>query len=283
MGTQVRQSSEAGAGRGWDLRPYAALARMAFQRQLAYRTANLAGLATNAFFGALRAYVLIALFDARGGQPTAGYSVRDAVTYTGLTQAIIAYIAIWGWWDLIKSIRTGEVASDLSRPINYFAYWCGQDAGRAIAHLLLRGLPMVALYALVYPISLPPTVAHWAALAASLVLAWLVSFAWRFLVSLAAFWTQDAIGFGRAAWALNIFLSGFIMPNAFLPDGLRALTQATPFPSIINTPIEIFLGVLDGPALPGALAAQLAWFLALYAVGQMALAAGVKRLVIQGG
>jgi ABC-2 type transport system permease protein len=118
---------------------------------------------------------------------------------------------------------------------------------------------------------------------ASLVLALLVSFAWRFLVSLAAFWTQDAIGLGRAAWALNIFLSGFIMPNAFLPDWLRTLTQATPFPSMINTPIEIYLGVLDRSALLGALAAQLAWFLILYLAAQIVLASGVRKLVIQGG
>ncbi|MBI1802072.1 MAG: hypothetical protein HYR71_10640, partial [Chloroflexi bacterium] len=59
------------------LATYAALARLAFQRYLAYRTANLAGLATNAFFGALRAYILIALFGAQ--THVAGYSVQGAV------------------------------------------------------------------------------------------------------------------------------------------------------------------------------------------------------------
>jgi len=44
------------------------LARLAFQRQFAYRAANLAGLATNVFFGALRAYVLLALFDAQSAE-----------------------------------------------------------------------------------------------------------------------------------------------------------------------------------------------------------------------
>jgi ABC-2 type transport system permease protein len=48
---------------------YLALIRMAFQRQLTYRAATLAGLATNVFFGALRAYVLVALF---GGLFVAG-------------------------------------------------------------------------------------------------------------------------------------------------------------------------------------------------------------------
>ena len=71
------------------------------------------------------------------------HSIRDAVTYTGLTQALIAYIAIWGWWDLIRSIRTGDVATDLSRPHDFYWYWAAQDVGRALAQLLLRGLPML--------------------------------------------------------------------------------------------------------------------------------------------
>lgn len=278
MGDGSRQSAGPAT-----LAAYAALTRLAFQRQFAYRTANLAGLATNAFFGALRAALVMALFQARGDQPTAGYTLQDAVTYTGLTQAIIAYIAIWGWWDLIKSIRSGEVAADLSRPVDYFGYWCAQDLGRAAAQFLWRALPLVAVYALVYPIRWPPSLAHWLALPAALLLGLLVSFAWRFLVSLAAFWTQDAIGLGRAAWAFNIFLSGFILPNAFLPDWLRALANATFFPAIVNTPIEVYLGLLTGPALVGALAGQLAWFLALYAAGRIVLAAGIRRLVIQGG
>jgi ABC-2 type transport system permease protein len=254
---------------------------MAFQRQLTYRAATLAGLATNVFFGALRAYVLVALFGAR--ENVAGYSLPAAVTYTGLTQALLAYIAIWGWWDLIRSIRTGDVASDLSRPLYFFWYWCAQDIGRAAAQFLLRGLPIMLLYALVYPILLPPTAWHWLALALSLVLALLVSFSWRFLTSLAAFWTQDAIGVGRFAANVATFLSGFLMPIAFMPDSVIALMRLTPFPAMVNTPTVIYLGLLNGPDLVGALGEQFLWVFILIFLSRVVLAAGTKKLVIQGG
>ncbi len=264
-----------------DWRAYAGLARMAFQRQLAYRFANLSGLLTNGFFGLLRAYVLIALFGARPN--VAGYSVQDAITYTGLTQALIAYTALWGWWDLMRSIRTGEVASDLSRPLDFFWFWCAQDFGRAAAQLLVRGLPIMAAYALVFRITLPPTPLHWLALLAALALALFVSFCWRFIVSLSAFWMQDAVGIGRMAWIAVTFLSGFLMPVAFLPDWMQALMRYTFFPAMINTVVEVYLGLLAGPALPGALAAQLLWAVILYALARLVLAAGVRKLVIQGG
>ncbi len=281
MVTDARQSLPFSPLAAW--RAYAELARKAFQRQLAYRAANLAGLATNAFFGALRAYVLIALFDARGGENVAGYSVRDAVTYTGLTQALIACIALWGWLDLIRSIRSGEVAVDLLKPLNYFGYWCAQDVGRAAAQLLLRGLPMMALYALVYPITLPPTRWHWLAFGLSLGLALLISFGWRFVIGLSAFWVQDATGIGRASFTLTTFFSGFLMPLSLMPDWFQAVCRYLPFPAMITTPLEIYLGLRAGVDLLTALGVQAFWVVALYALAQLILSAGVKKLIIQGG
>jgi ABC-2 type transport system permease protein len=260
---------------------YLAAARLAFQRQLAYRTANLAGLATNIFFGALRAYVLIALFGAQS--VVAGYSLPAAITYTGLTQALLSFLMLFGWWDLMRTIRTGDVASDLSRPFDFFGYWWAQDCGRAMGYLILRGLPIMILYAAVYRLALPPTPIHWAAAMVSISLALFISFCYRFIVNLAAFWTQDAMGIGRAAWMVSVFLSGFLMPIAFLPPWFGFVIRLTPFAYMVNTPVEIFLGIVNGPALWAALGAQAFWCVALYALARLVLGAGVNKLVIQGG
>lgn len=260
---------------------YWAIARLAFQRQLSYRAANLAGLATNGFFGILRAYVLLALFGAR--TVVAGYTVRDAVTFTALTQALLSLVSLFAWYDLMRTIRTGEVASDLARPMDFYGYWCAQDLGRAAAQLLLRGLPIMLLYALLFGIATPPTPAHWLALPISLLLAVLTSFSWRFLVNLAAFWTQDAVGVGRLASSLSLFLSGFLMPLAFFPNWLGTLMRLTPFPAMISTPVEVYLGQVTGADLWRALGYQLFWAAALYLVARLVLNTAVRKLVIQGG
>lgn len=260
---------------------YLALARMSLQRELTYRTANISGMITNVFFGVLRASVLIALFGAR--ENVAGYSVQDAITYTGVTQALLSYVSIFGWWEVMRSVRSGEIATDLSRPVDYFAYWFARDAGRAFAQLALRGLPILALYALTYLISLPPTPLHAAATAVSLMLALAVSFSFRFLVNLTAFWTPDATGIGRLCWTANSALSGMIYPLALLPSWLAQVLRALPFAGIINTPTEVYLGIVSGPSLVGALALQAFWAAALIAACRLTLAAGVRRLVVQGG
>lgn len=257
------------------------LVRRSFQRQLTYRAATLAGLATNFFFGLLRVAVMVALYGAR--TEVAGMDLAAAITYTGLAQAVITYLSIFGWYDLMRSVNSGEVAADLLRPLGYFRYWLALDLGRAVTAFLLRGLTIMIFYALVFAITVPHGFVQWGALLVTLLLSWLLSFAWRFLVNLTAFWTPNAIGVGRFAFGIAWVLSGFFMPLRFFPDWFQTLCHLTPFPSMVNTTIEIYLGLLTGGALVWALAVQLFWIIVLIAICQLTLRAGVRKLVIQGG
>ena len=111
----------------------------------------------------------------------------------------------------------------------------------------------------------------------------MISFSWRFLVNLSAFWTPDARGIGRFAFILSWFMSGFLMPLRFFPDWFVRFCNLTPFPSMVNTVIEVYLGVLAGPALWRALLGQVLWIAILFALSRLVLRAGVRQLVIQGG
>jgi ABC-2 type transport system permease protein len=257
------------------------LVKTSFRQQLTYRTANLAGLATNFFFGLLRAAVLIALIGP--AQEVARMTLQDAVTYTGLTQAVIAYQSIFGWWDMMLSVYNGDIGSDLLKPMPYFTYWLAKDLGRAAACFLVRGLTIMAAYAIVFDITYPKSLGKWLALGATLILSLLVSFAWRFLVNLAAFWSPDARGIGRLAFVSSWIFSGFWMPLDLLPDWFDHLCHMTPFPATVNTVVEIYLHPMSGIEVLQALGFQLAWFLILTTACQLLLHMGVRKLVIQGG
>ena len=263
------------------MRLFYELVKLSFRLQLTYRTANLAGLATNFFFGLLRAAVLVALYGT--SREVAGLSLPDAITYTGLSQATIACLSFFGWWEVMHSVYSGDIASDLLKPMGYFTYWLARDLGRAMASFFVRGLTIMLAYALVFDITLPHSTGQWLTVGVALTLSMLVSFAYRFLVNLAAFWTPDAQGVGRFAFWLSWFLSGFLMPLRFFPDWFVRLCKLTPFPSMVNTVIEVYLGVLTGPELLQALGMQLLWIGILSGAGQLVLRAGVHKLVIQGG
>jgi ABC-2 type transport system permease protein len=73
------------------------------------------------------------------------------------------------------------------------------------------------------------------------------------------------------------------MPVAFFPDWLRTLMRLTPFPGMIATPVDIYLGQVSGAALGLALAGQLVWVVAMFALARFVLIFAVRKLVIQGG
>ncbi|WP_420631844.1 ABC transporter permease [Candidatus Leptofilum sp.] len=257
------------------------IALRSFRRHLTYRAAAIAGLITNFGFGWLRVSVLLALYDGRSA--VEGITQNDLYAYVALTQAVITYLGIFGWYDLMNSVYTGEVGTDLLKPMSFFNFWLAQDAGRAAVAVLLRGVLIMIFFGLVFPMSYPASVAQWVWLATAVLLSWLVSFTYRFLINLAAFWTPNAKGISRFAFIFAMFFSGFLMPLRLYPDWVQTVAQWTPFPHMLNTVMELYLGLLQGPALIQALLTQAAWVLILAVLGQMLLRTAVRRLVILGG
>jgi len=265
----------------WIVNLFWHLVKLSFKQQLAYRMALWAGLATNLFFGLLRAVLLIALYGQRSD--VNGLTVLGAVTYVGVTQSMIAYLSLFGSMDLTNAIYSGAIGSDLLRPVPFFVYWMARDFGKSLVNLIGRGVFFMLLFRLFYPVIVPHGLANWLILIISLLMAWLLSFSFRYMVSLAAFWTTDVRGILRITGAVFQLLSGFIMPLALLPDWFVSLANLTPFPSIINTSVEIYLGTFQGVQVWNALFIQFIWMVLLVAAGELIFRAGIRRLVIQGG
>jgi ABC-2 type transport system permease protein len=123
----------------------------------------------------------------------------------------------------------------------------------------------------------------WLAFLVSVVLAVCVSFAFRYLYNVSAFWLLDYRGTQRIAVAVCAFFSGFIIPVAFFPAAVRTVANATPFPAMLQRTVDIFVGKAEGVEIVVSLAVQLGWALALSAAAYAMFAAGTRRLVVQGG
>jgi len=263
------------------MRLYWEVARRGLQRQLTYRTENLAGLVTNVFFGYLRAAVFVAVYQ--NAASLGGYDAQAAVSYMWLTQALIMIVALWGWWDVEDTIRTGDVVSDLAKPFVYLWFWLARDLGRAAYFVVFRAAPVLVAGQLLFGLSWPSSPGAWLVFILSVVLAWVVSFGWRFLLNVSAFWTTDARGLGALANAATLFLGGFVVPIRYFPDWLQPLLLALPFASITQTPADLFVERVRGTDIILPLFEQGAWAIALLALAQCATLLATRRVVIQGG
>jgi ABC-2 type transport system permease protein len=260
-----------------------ALVTAGFRRYSTYRQATFAGAMTNTVFGFLRTYVLLAVAAGAGGV-AAGYDREQLITFIWVGQGLIAVVLLWGWTDLADRVRTGDVSTDLLRPVHPVAQYLGIDLGRAGFMLLFRLVPPVLVGSLAFGLLLPRRWTTYPAIVASAFLAVVVSFAARYLLNSAAYWLMDLRGVNAFYTVGTGVLSGLYFPLRFLPGwAMAALTYGTPFPSVLQTPLDVYVERVDTPGQVGLIAVQLAW-----AVGLLALCGYVQRraelkLVIQGG
>jgi viologen exporter family transport system permease protein len=180
-------------------------------------------------------------------------------------------------------IHSGDIATDLARPVDPLRAGLSFDLGRALYHALYRGLPPLVVGAIVFDLTGPANPLVWLAFGLSVVLAVALSYAWRFLYNSSAFWVLHYRGPAVMAMLLANLFSGFIIPVGFFPDWLKAIAYATPFPAMVQMPIDVFVGKAGGLEALFTLGVQLAWLVGLLVACRIVFAAGTRRLVIQGG
>jgi len=264
------------------VRPYLQLARLAFQRRATYRMANASGIVVNAFFLMLHAQVLIGFFRARG--TAAGWSANDAVLYFMASESLLLAIGIFPDWNynLAERVRTGEIVSDLVRPLTLYWREVAERYGMAAYYLATRTPAVFAVGWLIYGF-LPPLRWELALFPLSLALAVAVTSGLWFVACSAAFWRERASGEILAILLVNSFLGGVFVPLDFYPQALRWLSDALPFRATLYTPVAILTGKLAGGALAFGIVHQVVWAVALAALGLGLESRGLRRLAAQGG
>src|SRR5215216_7059130 len=136
------------------MRVYVEVARRSFQRQFAYRGAALAGMVANTIFGVIIACVYRGLYASQPGSgPVEGFNLPEILTYVWIGQSLIGVLAVWGWYDIARSVQSGEIVTDLMRPIDYFGFWLSRDVGRAGSQVLMRGIPTLIVGALLFDLT----------------------------------------------------------------------------------------------------------------------------------
>jgi ABC-2 type transport system permease protein len=243
----------------------------------------LAAVFTNSVFGFLRCAVLLAVAGAGAGA-AAGYDSARLATFVWVGQGLIGVVLLWAPAELADRIRSGDVVVDLLRPVDLLGQHLAADLGRAGFALLTRFVAPIAVGALAFDLYAPRRPATYALFACSVALATVVCFGCRYLVNAAAYWLLDARG-PQVAWTLSSgLLGGLYFPLWFLPRAAAvAIIAATPFPSVIQLPLDILLERGSTVDQGGLLAVQAGWVTAMLALCRAVQRRGERTLMVQGG
>ena len=267
--------------------PYLRIATMRFRALLQYRGAALGGLFTQTFFGMVRIMVLSA-FYAAGAAPL---RFDAAVAYVWLGQAVFL---LFPWRldaDIAASIRSGNIAYDLCRPLDLHTTWLARAIALRTAPVLLRLVPMAIVAGVVLPAvgleawRLSPPAGATAALLylASFVGAVLLSAALTTLIHIGLLWTVGGEGVQVVVITTAVLLGGMVVPLPLFPDAAQPWLIALPFAGILDLPARVYTGALVGADAALVLVHQATWTVALIVVGRVLLRGQLRRITVQGG
>ncbi len=260
---------------------YIEVARTAFRRQLIYRWANIAGILTNIFFATIFSYLIIALYHARPS--TAGYNVTDTLRYTWLVQSMTMIVLPFSWYDLILSIRSGDVISDLSKPCDFYWYWFSREIGRDCYYLVFRSIPTYLAGMLLFGIGVSTNVGAILAFVLLLPFSAMLGIAYRYLYNVVAFWMTEARAVAVLAGTIALFFTGSFVPFPFFPAWVRAALVWLPFNGLMNLPAELFLNKLTANEVLLNVGCLLVWLIVLTILVRWITKTAARRVIVQGG
>ena len=249
---------------------YLAFAKKSFQKRMQYRVANLAGLTTNFFFLLVQIFVYTAFYAAHDGpQPL---NLNEIITYFVLCQVFFMLMPFWGARSEITSaIKDGSVALQLTKPVDFHAYWFADECGRACYYLLMRGFPTFLISILFFNVAIPQQPTALIAFTVSMMLAISMSVAITITIFSSAFWTLDTTGISGLSYSLITLFSGMLVPIALWPEWMAHITEWLPFAGLIDVPFSIYLGKITGVGIWIAIGKQMIWNLFFIGLGRVLL------------
>jgi ABC-2 type transport system permease protein len=226
--------------------------------------------------GTLPLIMMFVWMSAAGDGEVAGYGAADFARYFMLAFLVGQVTQVWVIWALDEEIRLGRMSIQLVRPID--PIWTH------IAHNLVANgtrLPIALAVALIglalggaiggIPWERAPL------FVLSLVGAWLIAFNLNYALGLLSLWTDRAIALESWYYVVATVLAGQLFPLDLLPDGFRQVVAFTPFPYIVNLPIEIMSARVAAGEVAAGIAIQWLWAAAFIAAHRLIWRLGLRR------
>ncbi len=184
---------------------------------------------------------------------------------------------------LQDKIKQGTIANELLKPVNFKLRMLFEDFGEGLFRVIFNFLPTVIIAMFFAELQAPSGTLNMMLCIISAILGYIVLWLISFIVQSWSFWLFSVWGLITIKNVFVNILAGAFIPMWFMPAWLRDFIKFTPFDSIYFTPVQIYLGELNGYEIVINFARQIFWILILYALSELFWRRGIKKLVVQGG
>jgi len=250
-----------------------------------YRTAAIAGMTTQFFWGIMMIFIYMAFYT--NGSGVDSINLTEIITYTWLHQGFYGLLSVrQNDTEIADSIRSGNVAYEIIRPYNLYFWWYIKVVAKRISTGLLRVMPVVIVAMFLpepYNLSLPCSFNHFMLFLVSLILGIFVVSGVNMIVYTIGFYTYNEAGIGSILNSIMELLSGSLVPVALLPMFIQKSTYYLPFRLISDLPYRVYsgnIGIYEGLTSIGL---QIVWIMLLILIGNLIVKVSLRKVFVQGG
>jgi len=209
-------------------------------------------------------------------------SLNDMIMYSIISSGISVFISNNLISDISDKIRTGQIALDMIKPINFKAWQLCNVIGTNISGILLELVPVLVIGGLAFGFRVPEwkyLILFFISLAGGIAINFLITY----ILGILGFWFLEVSHFERLLQDLVKVFSGAWFPIWFFPKVLIGVSGYLPFKYIYFAPVSIYLSKVSIPGALSILVQQLIWIAVLFLIGEVLWRKGTAKLVIQGG
>ena len=267
------------------MKKYCSFFRVRFALGLQYRTAAIAGVVTQFFWGGMNILMYRAFYEADAA--AFPMTLQATCSYIWLQQAFLMLFAAWLLEnEIFDDIVSGNVAYELCRPVNIYDMWFARSTANRLSRALLRSAPILLFAALLpapHGIGAPAGAMHFVLFLVTGILGFLVTVAFFMLVYALTFYTVSPNGLRILISSVVEFFAGAIIPLPFFPDGVRRAFELLPFASMHNVPLRIYSASMTAQEMAGAIGLQAFWLVVLVDAGRLLCGHALTKMTLQGG
>lgn len=267
------------------MKAYYSLFKMRMMKGLQYRTAALAGVSTQFFWGFMYIMIYQAFYSSSNAvQPI---SFRELIQVLWLQQSFLIFIMMWFRDpEIMNQIISGNIAYELCRPINLYNFWYAKLIAQRLSGAILRCFPiLIVAFLLPYPynFSLPPSFITFILFAITLLLGLTIVVAFSMLIYISMFYTMSSTGSLVLFGIFSDFFSGLIIPIPLMPEGFKRLAYVLPFRYAADLPFRIYAGNIGTQEALISIGVQLVWITVLITFGKHWIGKALQKVTVQGG
>ncbi|OGM26662.1 hypothetical protein A3D00_00990 [Candidatus Woesebacteria bacterium RIFCSPHIGHO2_02_FULL_38_9] len=256
---------------------YLTVFRISFQQEFVYRLNFVMWRVRNV----LQVFLIFFLWDTVFSNPNTvifGYDRSKILTYVFALMIAKAFVLSSRSVDIAGEVSQGLLTNYLVRPVNYFKYWFARDLSSKALNLIFVSLEVGALFIILKPpFFFQTNLAQLGLTIVSLSIAICLFFLLLAVFNLFPLWyPEQAWGATFLLLIFVDFLGGGVFPLDILPPFLQKIIYLTPFPYLLFTPIQIYLGKVGLVESLKAIGISLVWLIILIRVLQGVWKVGLK-------